>query len=377
MLYGEARNALKALRTEAPTVSSYAYGLARSLSNLASLDVERANASHIAADDRSKYLTTALGEYTEAVKLLGTLAHDYPKVPEYRFELAEVRLNRARLYQDGPALTRPLADFVAKDLEAARDHFQRLARDFPGRPDYRLRAADTRIRLGLLARRRAVLAPNEANVENAKAIEELRGAVTDARATKTAFPEFADAIDFRLTLTQAIHWLGIVLRHQLDAAPESRHDEQAKSLAALEPDLNEAITLGESVLRDDPSKRDAAGAVSDCLTLLHDIQFEAGRYKEALSTVAALASQLRAEPEPSPTALVTAARLIARDLERAQQPALTAQYATQSIALLKEAIRLGFRSPTEFEHKDYNVLRTDPEFEKLKNQAKASAPASG
>jgi eukaryotic-like serine/threonine-protein kinase len=385
-LYSESRDAMKALRKEAPTVTSYGYGLARSLSNLASLDVERANDSHTAAEERSRELASALSEYTEAIALLGTLAHDYPKVPEYRFEWAEIRLNRARLYQDGPALTRPLADFVQKDLDSARENLKILVHDYPERPDYRLRAADARVRLGLLARRKAVLtdnatspktgaerleSPDQVQRENTEALAELHGAVADVRATAKAFPEYADAIDYRLTLTQSIRWLAVVLRHVNTA--ESGKAE----LARIEPELKEAISLGESVLRDDPTKHDAAGAVTDCLVVLYHIQFNAGRDEDALATAATLGSKLQNEPNPSPTALVTAARLIARALGHASKSALTAKYAPLAIALLKDAIHHGFQNATDLDAKDFDVLRADPEFEKLQRAAKASKPASG
>ena len=239
-LFSQSRDELKALRTEAPTVPSYGYGLSRALSNLASLNVDRSNAGPLPLAERAQ---TPVRPRSAGVSEAVTAAPRTFRTATRRSRNTASNARRSSyqpgegLYQNRTFLPRPVTEYVRKDLNSALELLDGLTRDFPGRPDYKLRAADVRVRLGLLRRSQAALDEIDAAAAksdpakkegldaraeslNSQALDELNKAVEEVREIPRRFPEYADSIDYRLTLAQSIRWLGVVRLHQRNSAPE-------------------------------------------------------------------------------------------------------------------------------------------------------------
>src|SRR5262249_26301686 len=82
-----------------------------------------------------------------ARQALETLAQDFPKVPQYQYELGRICLNLARLRQ----IQRQTAQATA-DLRGASSLLRRLVESYPQLPDYRLEVAQASLELAKLAR---------------------------------------------------------------------------------------------------------------------------------------------------------------------------------------------------------------------------------
>jgi hypothetical protein len=321
---------------------------------------------------------------------------DYPTVPEYRFELAEILVNRARVFQDSGRLTAKQLDRVQADLDAASENLATLVKDHPGRPDYALRAADVAVRRGLLDRQRANVELGDskradsgldadarkalatrAEEHDRRAIETLTRAIADVRGIARSFPEYALSTDYRLTLSQAIRWLGFVLRIQSETYSQAARPDLAESLSQLEPELKEAVTLAEAVLKDDPTKRDAAGAQDDALVVLYDVQFSQSRYKDALSTAQSFAKHLAADAEAPPAMVGEAGRLAARCLSRLNDPAVVNEVGAEIVNTLTDAYRRGLDNAALLDSPDFAALRERPDFQALVRSVKSRGPAKG
>ncbi|HEX8199814.1 MAG TPA: tetratricopeptide repeat-containing protein kinase family protein, partial [Isosphaeraceae bacterium] len=129
----EARGIQEGLVQRSPSVAGLRWDLARSSSNLGSM----------LASTRPDEAAAA---YEQAVRRLRQLADDFPRVPDYRHELAAVLAFQALL--DMNALGRPeRAQVALRDAQALRTG---LVRDFPRRFDYRHRFAEVRRQQGTL-----------------------------------------------------------------------------------------------------------------------------------------------------------------------------------------------------------------------------------
>jgi serine/threonine-protein kinase len=388
-IFNQSREAQEKLQAAAPTVAADGWALARTLSNIGSLDFDLSGSPGLKTEQRTKRLNAALTSYKDAAKRLRTLAQDYPGVPDYRFELALILTNRAWVYEDAGMVTNAQADQIEADLNEALGYLDGLTREYPGRPDYQLRAADARVRLGILHRLRAQNDQAEAKpltdpkdqvrrkelearaaTHDRDAQRIFKTALDAVRAIPKTFAEYANAINYHLTLADAIRWLGWVLFGQ-------HADNPGDTLGKFEPDLTEAIGHCNAVMRDDPSNRFATRIAADARAVLFESQLGRGAYADAAATMADSARALREAPDPSPDRLEKAARLLARCLSRAGDEKLTAKYAPEVLAILKEAVRLGFDKPAEFDDPDYKAIKDRKEFQALKTAVKNARPRVG
>jgi serine/threonine protein kinase len=364
-----------------PTVAANQWLLSRTLNNLGALD-----------DDRDR-VTEADKSYQAADALLARLSSDFAAVPDYRFELALLRLNYSWMYfrsidpftgQIEP--TRRTIQFFENALKLAEKDLDSLAAQYPGRPDYQLRATDARVRLATLGHQKAILDNREANaipdagdtsrrealrkqardgdreVEVAfrEAIDDL-----DALIAPKQFPEYADSIDYRLAAALARVGLGALL---------ARNDARQ---AEAETAIKEALRLCDDAHRDDPASHQVAGLVFDANALLAELRSRQNRYEDGVTALFKAAHALADDPVPSPITLGKAARTVAEYLTRSGDPKLTAKHGPALVKLLRQAIDLGFPAANELDQKAYDALKDLKEFQDLRKAVKTPAPARG
>jgi serine/threonine-protein kinase len=340
-LFDAARTVLEDLHESALTVAGYTWDLARTWSNLATVRLRREPEAK-PADPASD---PVVRDYSSSVDLLRQLANDYPGVPEYRFELAEVLMNRSARH------LRPLAQKApaARDLTDALAALSVLARDHPGRPDYALRLAEC-------CRRLAAITDDKARAE-----AELRRSLADLEALAKAFPEYSQSIDYRLALVQATASLATRLRDD-------------PRLADLAPSLTLAADAGRTLFRNGDANPDAVRATYNCLLLLAKVQKDRKQYDAAVRLILDRLPYLDTTQPGQGGKLAYEA---ASCLTEAADPRLTAKYAPEVLHLLKVAVRDGLIKPADFDFKGFKALEDMEDFQELKRSVKTARAVEG
>ena len=348
-LLDAAKTTQLALRGKADTVAAYAWDLARTWSNTASVQRKRERTQAAPPPVGKAEDDPVVKEYTESITLLKRLVNDYPAVPDYRFELAEVELNRARRYQ----VPHKRDDAAAADLNDARRLLETLARDQPERPDYALRLVSARRRLAAIS----IAADKTAAETN------LRLALIELKAIPKKAPQYASSLDYRTELLQLVATLGGLIQ----ADPK---------LTDLADDLDQAVKTGLGLLKDEGETAETVTATFNGTRLLSAARRSQKRYEGAIR--ASLDSApLLARTQPASEWKV--AKDVASILTEAASPALTAKYGPEAVKLLDDSVRAGLNLPAVFDLKEFEVLDAVKGYQAIKRSVKEAGakPVSG
>jgi serine/threonine-protein kinase len=372
-VYHEGITNLKRLVAQPPAKSDYLLELSIMHNNLG---------RSLAATGQLPDAQTA---YDDAVKSLTRLVNDFPTRPDYRMELANSFSNLVPVL-DG--LKQP--EQAEKVCRQAQELLTRLANDFPALPAYRHGLACAYTNLGVLLR-------------NAKKYEEAETAYREAVKIFSSLAEIPDRPSFRRTWAASLTKLAQLLRFRgrtSDAAQNARQVVQICERLAQEfgtnPDYQSelgksmqdlAILLGDQGQLAEARRllEQAVEHQQAALRLKRDCQ----DYREALGdhygclaeaclrsgdTVAGARSALemgRTLPEDSHGAarlLARCAAAVGKDVGMSQEKRteLAQAYASQAIALLRQAVQKGLNDPGEIEqNKDLEVLRDRQDYRSL------------
>jgi serine/threonine-protein kinase len=275
----------KPLAERSPTVAGLQWERARTTSNLA------------ATLEQTQGIAQALPVYQEARDALRRLADDFPSVPDYQSELAVVSfnlgaalLNAARDAEPSDAeLAARLRGEAAGPLDAAAATYRKLIRPerFPHRPDYRQRLAQAERKRGMLLASSG--RPDEADTA-------FRAAVRELQALEAQYPQVPEyQSDLGVALQNvALHRLK---GDQLTEARRSIDDSIAHQRAALASNpkdpfarryLLEAYEVLETALKRLGNHAAAADAAEALVTILPDEPLATFHSARMLATSASL-----------------------------------------------------------------------------------------
>jgi serine/threonine protein kinase len=302
-----------------PRVPAYRWELARYHSNLGAHELGRRRPG------------PAEKNYGAALKWLTGLARDFPTVPDYRQDLAAVHANRGQLFQ---ALRR------WDDAESSFRSALALRRELTARPDDRHKLGDVLVKVGNLRARAGK--PGEAE----KAYREALGLHDDL---VQQFPMVAAYLNARAT---ALHHLGEAL------CAQGKH---AEARGCLDRGIKDRVAATKA----EPSNH----FYREWLRHDHHLQAEA---LLGLGDHGGAARHAEELPRLHPDGLdeyLRAARLLARTVavaERAGQTAPARAYGGRTVALLRTAVKRGFRDAQELRDLPaYASVRGRADFQEL------------
>jgi serine/threonine protein kinase len=288
--FREGVKVLESLAADFPKEPEYREALARGHHNLGEL---------LRSNDK---VQEAESHYRAALKILGPLASEFSTVPKHRYELALNHYDLGRLLA---ATKRP------QEAEAAFQNalrlYEPLAQAFPEMAEYQSELGETLADLALLQRDQGKLA------EAKKLLEQ---AVTRQQAAHQARPKNSDYAELLAHHHEHLAEVLVRLQDHAAAAQEVRH------LVRLRP-------------HDGPDLYDAACLLSQCVAV--------------------------AEQDPN----------LAKD----SRMGLTQGYGQEAVRLLREAVAHGYQNAKHLKtDKDLDSLRRRPDYQKLVAELDAKQP---
>ena len=347
------------LEQESPDSALYRWLAARTASNLGGLLGGQ-------REDRRK---DAMEYNRQALARFGRLAHDFPKIPDYRQELAAVEDNQGILIEnecDDLDPTREMDAAVAlfKMIEAER-HFANavairdsLANEFPNRPDY--------------AQNLAVVLRHQADRLRLMGMPDQ------------AAPKLERALSIQTGLAEryetARHY-DVELARTHDVAAQFAYENERQTIAL--DHLDKAVGLWKPSIAAEPKLRSYKRAIAQDYLLMAAIQLELGKIVESFDAVDLMVEALPDDPNELRRAARFYAMGVARLVEDSTRTPETraAEFdrrAHRTLDLLRRAFDAGFRLPRELDDKSYDAIRDRADFRNLKREIEAkSAPAAG
>ena len=322
------------LQAESATNAGFRWQRARTWNNLANL-----------------YFKARLAEeaepfYEKAKEGFESLAADFPRVPDYRRELAITLNNLGELREVRPSEKSDPGVLFRK----ARDDQRRLVDEFPEVPDHRMKLAITQLHIGDLLRT-GDPAGSEAAFRAAIALQ------TKLVADYPQVPEYQSALG--RTLTELASFL-VVQGNRPEAV-----DLLAKATRAL-----------ELAREGNPREKSTVGF----LVKAHDDRAKALMRLARHADLALEAEQLAKVAPDRPEGHLAAAGYLARCVGLAAQDAtlpeprrreFEANYARDAVRALRRAFDKGQEDPKVLDSPDFESLKGRPEFEKLRDAVKS------
>jgi tetratricopeptide (TPR) repeat protein len=238
--YEQARDILRHLTADFPTVPEYRSGHATCHMNLAVLLQKLGKNAEAEAEQR------------QALALFKQLTADCPAVPEYRVSLAACHTNLATLLADLGKLTEAEAEF-----RQGHAHRKQLLADFPGDPEYRYFLAHDYYYLGYFLK--------TSLGKKAEAEAEYRQAIALFKQLAAEFPVVPE---YRSHLARCHTDLSDLIRPF--AMP-----------AEVEAELRQALALFKQLAADFPGVPDHRICLATSLSVLGDLLADLGKLAEA------------------------------------------------------------------------------------------------
>ena len=329
--FGDARDIEEALVKESPALPGPRWQLGRALNNLGAILLRD-------PDRRSE----AEAPLHRARDLFATLAAEFPKVPQYRRDLASAHFNLAM----GERL-RGLRPEAEADLRRALDHWKRLIAEFPEMPVFPQKATETTIQLNVLT--------FDTHPEEAERL--VREALAEQEKVVAAFPEVSE---YAAALGRGYYEIGRLLVARGQVAEAGR-------------DLDRAIALHRAALQADPENPTYRAQLGEDLVVRAVALIGRGDHARTAETAEELA---RTNPDDlartndAASFLVKCAEAAERDpaIPEAERPTLAASYESRAIQVLRQAVaRRLIRAPEQLDHAEFQRLRKRPDFQKLRS----------
>jgi tetratricopeptide (TPR) repeat protein len=366
--YQQALALQKALVADDHSSSEYRYDLARTYGYLAVLYQETRPREKAKAHEKAKEAEKA---YQEAVALGQSLIHDHPLDPKYQQILANSYTNLGLIYLD---TKRPRK--AEQVLQEALSWHRKLVKAEPERPDHRRYLAITYQNLAELYQKTdRPREAEEALKEGLECLEILVGKHPLVKDYATDLGEYQGEMGNLVRdlgkSTTSLDWYGKAIG-TLEAVLEGEKNH-ARARYFLRSIYQRQIEVLTQLKRHD----EALHAFDRLLELFPQDRFHTNWRLERAKTLAKLKRHVDAISEakellksPGTNAgirvrfagLYSLAYAAARDDDLGQAE----QYATQSLALLRQAINEGYKDPAKLKtNSDFDAVRERPDFQKL------------
>jgi serine/threonine-protein kinase len=362
-LFREAYTTATDLEKQFPDSPLYRWQAARAASNLG-ITLNRT------APDNPAAFTDM---FDQALKRFRRLSDEFPKIPDYRQELAAVesvlsQISLDDVYQgvENRAASLAKASALAEDAVAQRSI---LVRDFPLRPDYsqglsrslRQQAEVLRIAADTTIGPKGIT--DEGHKQLALAKQKIDRAIDNQQALLKEYPE---ARDFDLELARSLHEAGTIARH-------------ANQIPDAEKYFREAVDLTAKCLDLDPKsnrlRRELGEQTQDLALALLDLD----RDNDGLKAIDDRLKTLGEDPSFLSLAARTYAILVDKSSRRsnlsADEKSRIEDQATRAIALLRQAFERGFADPAEFAQPAYKSFLSRDDFKQLEQEIRNKAKA--
>ena len=364
--FNEAYDLQTALEKESPTSPSYVWQAARTASNIGGLlSLMGENNLEKAGD----FLNRARSRFQKLVA-------DFPKIPDYRQELAATENNLSQLalddfYGEDPGKKPEMLEahfLLAKQLiDHAVELRETLVRDFPTRPDYTQA-------LAIALRQRAEILRLEAQQKS----EAERAAVLDTAATiitrsidlqASLLKQFPTARDYDLELARSHDEAGQI------AVLASLSQASGNRLADAAEHFQQAVDLIKVSLASNPKSKSMRRQLGEVVQNLAFVHLDRKELAKAVDAIEVAVTSLADDPSE----LERAAAAYAKAVEIAQNGApsdgkTTADsLAARSVSLLEQANKAGTISPAELAKPVYVPLKDRADFKRVKQAIEARA----
>jgi serine/threonine protein kinase/tetratricopeptide (TPR) repeat protein len=316
----------------------------------------------------------------EARKRFKKLVGDFPRIPDYRQELAAVEDNLAMLMLEDFYLIEDSTDPVkvtqredlfvklSELLDSAVDVREGLVKDYPTRPDYVQS-------LSIALRHQAEVFKKDADRKrsdrdhSAHLVEEARARINRSIALQSdLLKRYPDARDYDVELARSYYVAGFIAR------VAGRLEESAEK-------FQQSVALTRPLLADNPKSKGLRRDLGDRYQALAAALLDLGRVADALKNVDLYAETLAGDPEALRRAASAYARALAKPTDdksiTAEELARTKeQRSIRCVELLRAAYMAGLGDPRELSKPVYTPLAGREDFERLKQEVETKAKSS-
>ena len=283
----------------------------------------------------ARKLDAAAANFKLARQAFEALAADFPRVPEYRRELAIVLNNQAQLLGVQPTDQAKPLDLYRQAMADQR----RLVADYPEIPDHKMKLALTCLHLGDLVR---PTDPEQAETAYREAIG-LQEKLT---------ADFPESPEYQAALGRSLTERALMLAEQ--------KNQPAEALVLLNQAIPRLEKAREGNPREQTYTRFQVEAHSDKAKALAKL----GRGDE----LAAEAALIKKVVPDRPEGYLMAAAFLAKAAELAGADAARKEtYLLEAIKTLREALDHGANDPAILNGPDFKPLQSRPEFQKLRD----------